>query len=191
MNTELMWDKYDMARYGYARVSSKSQDTALQEAALKQAGCTVIRTEKISGASREGRNELATILEFIREGDVLVVHKLDRLGRNTRDVLNLVHSIAKRGASLQVLEPAIDTSGPMGTMVLTVLGMVSEMELGFIKERQRAGIEAAKAKGVYKGRPASLDHQRIVKLKKQGLGATAIARDVGCSRGAVYKILKG
>ena len=122
---------------------------------------------------------------------MLVVHKLDRLGRNTRDVLNLVHSIAERGASLQVLEPAIDTSGPMGTMVLTVLGMVSEMELGFIKERQRAGIEAAKAKGVYKGRPASLDHQRIVKLKKQGLGATAIARDVGCSRGAVYKILKG
>lgn len=122
---------------------------------------------------------------------MLVVHKLDRLGRNTRDVLNLVHSIAKRGASLQVLEPAIDTSGPMGTMVLTVLGMVSEMELGFIKERQRMGIEAAKAKGVYKGRPASLDHQRIVKLKKQGLGATAIARDVGCSRGAVYKILKG
>ena len=180
-----------MAKYGYARVSSTSQDTNLQEAALKQAGCTVIRTEKISGASREGRNELATILEFIREGDVLVVHKLDRLGRNTRDVLNLVHSIAKRGASLQVLEPAIDTSGPMGTMVLTVLGMVSEMELGFIKERQRAGIEAAKAKGVYKGRPASLDHQRIVKLKKQGLGATAIARDVGCSRGAVYKILKG
>ena len=130
-----------MARYGYARVSSTSQDTTLHEAALKQAGCTVIRTEKISGASREGRNELATILEFIREGDVLVVHKLDRLGRNTRDVLNLVHSIAKRGASLQVLEPAIDTSGPMGTMVLTVLGMVSEMELGFIKERQRAGIE--------------------------------------------------
>ena len=190
VNTELMWDKYDMARYGYARVSSTSQDTTLQEAALKQAGCTVIRTEKISGASREGRNELATILEFIREGDVLVVHKLDRLGRNTRDVLNLVHSITERGASLQVLEPAIDTSGPMGTMVLTVLGMVSEMELGFIKERQRAGIEAAKAKGVYKGRPASLDHQRIVKLKKQGLGATAIARDVGCSRGAVYKILK-
>ena len=180
-----------MAKYGYARVSSTSRDTNLQEAALKQAGCTVIRTEKISGASREGRNELATILEFIREGDVLVVHKLDRLGRNTRDVLNLVHSIAERGASLQVLEPAIDTSGPMGTMVLTVLGMVSEMELGFIKERQRAGIEAAKAKGIYKGRPTSLDHQRIVKLKKQGLGATAIARDVGCSRGAVYKILKG
>ena len=122
---------------------------------------------------------------------MLVVHKLDRLGRNTRDVLNLVHSIAERGASLQVLEPAIDTSGPIGTMVLTVLGMVSEMELGFIKERQRAGIEAAKAKGVYKGRPASLDHQRIAELKKKGLGATAIARDVGCSRGAVYKILKG
>ena len=179
-----------MARYGYARVSSTSQDTTLQEAALKQAGCTVIRTEKISGASREGRNELATILEFIREGDVLVVHKLDRLGRNTRDVLNLVHSIAERRASLQVLEPAIDTSGPMGTMVLTVLGMVSEMELGFIKERQRAGIEAAKANGVYKGRKQNLDYDKVIELKKSGMGATAIARELGCHRTMVYHVLK-
>jgi DNA invertase Pin-like site-specific DNA recombinase len=77
------------------------------------------------------------------------VVKLDRLGRNTRDVLNLVHKLEEKGASLRVLEPAIDTGGPMGRMVLTVLGMVAEMELGFIRDRQRAGIDAAKAKGVY------------------------------------------
>jgi DNA invertase Pin-like site-specific DNA recombinase len=75
-------------------------------------------------------------------------------------------------------------------MMLTVLGMVPEMELGFIKERQLADIEAAKAKGVYQGRPTSIDHARIKELKAQGIGATAIARELGCSRGAIYKVMK-
>ena len=99
---------------GYARVSTTGQDTATQEAKLKAAGCTLIRTEAISGATRNGRNELASILDFIRPGGVLIVVKLDRLGRNTRDVLNLVHELEEKGASLRVLEPAIDTGGPMG-----------------------------------------------------------------------------
>ena len=178
-----------MAQYGYARVSSLSQSTEIQVEALKNSGCTVVREEKVSGKSTEGRKELATILEFMAEGDSLTVHKLDRLGRNTRDVLNLVHTLTEKGCSLKVLEPGIDTSGAMGKMVLTVLGMVSEMELGFIKERQRAGIEKAKSKGVYKGRPSSLDHDRIKELKSEGLGATAIAKELGCSRGAIYKAL--
>jgi DNA invertase Pin-like site-specific DNA recombinase len=175
---------------GYARVSSIGQDTATQEAKLKAAGCTLIRTETVPGGSRNGRNELASILDFVRAGDVLIVVKLDRLGRNTRDVLNLVHELEEKGASLRVLEPAIDTGGPMGRMVLTVLGMVAEMELGFIRDRQRAGIEAAKAKGVYKGRPATFDRARIVSLRKEGVGATEIAKAVGCKRGNVYKTLK-
>jgi len=174
---------------GYARVSSISQDTATQEAKLRDAGCTIIRTEKASGASRDGRDELASVIEFIRPGDTLVVAKLDRLGRSTRDVLNLVHELEHRGAALRVLEPAIDTAGPMGKMVLTVLGMVAEMELSFIRDRQRTGIEAAKAKGIYKGRPPSFDHERIVGLRKQGMGATEIAKAVGCKRGNVYKVL--
>jgi Resolvase, N terminal domain len=99
-----------------------------QEAALKAAGCDIIRFEKASGGSREGRSELASIIEFIRPGDVLVVSKLDRLGRNTRDVLNLVHELDEKGACLRVVEPAIDTCGPMGRMVITVLGMVAEMD---------------------------------------------------------------
>ena len=178
-----------MAKVGYARVSSLSQSTDIQVEALTKAGCDHVRTEKKSGRSTEGRTELATILDFLQEGDVLCVHKLDRLGRNTRDVLNLVHELDERGCSLQVLEPAIDTSGPMGTMMITVLGMVSEMELGFIKERQRAGIEKAKAAGVYKGRPMSLDHDKIKQLKAEGMGATTIAKELGCSRGAIYKAL--
>ena len=87
---------------------------------------------------------------------MLIVVKLDLVGRNTRDVLNLVHELEERGASLRVLEPAIDTGGPKGRMVLTVLGMVAEMELRFIRDRQRAGIDAAKPKGIYKAaRPLS------------------------------------
>src|SRR5580704_9809137 len=132
---------------GYARVSTTGQDTATQEAKLKAAGCTLVRTETVSGGSRNGRNELASILDLIRPSDVLIVVKLDRLGRNTRDVLNLVHELEEKGASLRVLEPAIDTGGPMGRMVLTVLGMVAEMELGFIRDRQRAGIEGREVEG--------------------------------------------
>jgi DNA invertase Pin-like site-specific DNA recombinase len=175
---------------GYARVSTIDQDTATQEAKLRNAGCTLVRTEKVSGRSRSGRSELEAVMAFIRPGDALVVVKLDRLGRSTRDVLNLVHELEQKGASLRVLEPEIDTAGPMGRMVLTVLGMVAEMELGFIRDRQRAGIEAAKAKGVYKGRPATFDHARILSLRKEGVGATQIARTVGCKRGTVYKALK-
>ena len=179
-----------MAKYGYARCSSLSQSTDIQVAALKEAGCEVVRAEKKSGSTIEGRTELANIIEFLQSGDVLCVHKLDRLGRNTRDVLNLVHELDERGCSLQVLEPAIDTGGPMGKVMLTVLGMVSEMELGFIKERQRAGIEKAKAAGKYKGRPTSLDHDKIKTMRAEGTGATAIARELGCTRGAIYKVLK-
>ena len=178
------------ALLGYARVSTSDQDTSIQQAQLRDAGCTVIRAEKASGKARDGRSELEVVMSFVRPGDTLVVVKLDRLGRSTRDVLNLVHELEQRGAALRVLEPAIDTGGPMGKMVLIVLGMVAEMELSFIKDRQRAGIEAAKARGVYKGRLVTFDHAKITALRKQGMGATEIARAVGCKRGNVYKALK-
>ena len=141
-----------MPRIGYARVSSSTQDLEIQKAKLGEAGCKVIRTETGSGASREGRAELEDVLEFLREGDELVVHRLDRLGRSTRDVLNLVHELDAMGASLRVLEPEVTTAGDLGRLVVTVLGMVADMELKFIRDRQRAGIDAAKKKGVYKGR---------------------------------------
>jgi DNA invertase Pin-like site-specific DNA recombinase len=128
--------------------------------------------------------------DFIRPADVLIVVKLDRLGRNTRDVLNLVHELEERGASLRVLEPAIDTGGPMGRMVLTVLGMVAEMELGFIRDRQRAGIDAAKAKGIYKVAQSLSTARASCRCARQGMGATEIAEAVGCKRGNVYKTLK-
>lgn len=179
-----------MAVYGYARVSSLTQDTDIQVSNLKEAGCSVIRTEKVSGASRDGRTELQTLLDFITDGDTLVVHKLDRLGRSTRDVLNIVHELDQKGAFLKVLDRNIDTSKPEGKLILTVLSMVSEMELAHIKERQRIGIEAAKAKGVYKGRSTAIDTDRLLELKSQGVGATQIAKELGCTRSAVYKALE-
>lgn len=127
----------------------------------------------------------------MREGDTLVVVKLDRLGRDTRDVLNVVHELEAMGAKLRILEPAVSTEGQMGKVVLTVLGMVAEMELSFIRERQRAGIEAAKAKGIYKGRPVKLDWNRIKQMNAEGKGPTEISKAIGCSRGMVYKVLYG
>ena len=121
---------------------------------------------------------------------MLTVVKLDRLGRSTRDVLNLVHDLETCGALLRVLEPEIDTSKPEGRIILTTLAMVAEMELTFIKERQRAGIEAAKARGVYTGSKRSIDRDRVRQLKADGVGATEIARQLGIGRATVYKVLK-
>jgi DNA invertase Pin-like site-specific DNA recombinase len=178
-----------MPSYGYARVSTLSQSTDVQVARLKAAGCDVVREEAASGRSRSGRTELQTILEFIRAGDTLMVIKLDRLGRSTRDVLNLVHELESKGAALRVLEPEIDTSKPEGRIILTTLSMVAEMELSFIKERQRAGIEAAKTKGIYKGRKRSIDRDAVQRLRQEGVGATEIARRLGIGRASVYKVL--
>jgi DNA invertase Pin-like site-specific DNA recombinase len=120
---------------------------------------------------------------------VLVVVKADRLGRSARDVLNIVHGLETRGASLRVLDPAIDTAGPMGKVILTVLGMIGEIELTFIRERQRAGIDKAMAVGKYKGRPVTVDHRKVIEMIGRGVGAADVAKAVGCSRAAVYKIV--
>ena len=179
-----------MPRIGYARVSTTSQDLEIQQAKLKAAGCEIIRVETSSGASRDGRTELATVLEFLREGDELVVHRLDRLGRSTRDVLNLVHELDAKGASLRVLELEVTTAGDMGRMVITILGMVADMELKFIRDRQRAGIDAAKDKGVYKGRQKRVDDDAIRRLASEGGPKAQIARDLGVSRMTIYRALE-
>ena len=174
---------------GYARVSSGDQSVEIQVERLRKAGCQVIRQEKVSGRSRDGRTELAVIMDFIRPGDVLTVVKLDRLGRSVRDVCNLVFELEQKGASLRVLEPEISTAGPMGKMILTVLSMVGEMELGFIKDRQAAGIAAAKQRGVYRGRKPSIDPVQIKQLANDGKGATEIAQELGIARCSVYRAL--
>jgi DNA invertase Pin-like site-specific DNA recombinase len=178
-----------MPRIGYARVSTFDQDHTTQEARLKAAGCEIIRAEKASGKDRHGRDELASILEFIRAGDELVVVKLDRLGRSTRDVLNLVHELEAKGAALMVLEPAFSTKEATGSILLMVLGMVAEMERRFIRERQQAGIEVAKAKGIYKGRKASVPVAEVKAMHQEGHGPSAIAKALKISRMSVHRAL--
>ena len=179
-----------MPRIGYARVSSASQDLDIQIGKLTDAGCEIIRSETVSGASRDGRTELGNVLEFLRRNDELVVHRLDRLGRSTRDVLNLVHELDARGASLRILEPDITTKGDMGRMMITVLGMVADMELKFIKDRQRAGIEVARGKGVYKGRRKAVDEIEIRSRIASGSTKAQVARDMCVSRMTVYRALQ-
>lgn len=179
-----------MARIGYARVSTVDQDLDIQLAKLKAEGCDIVRSEKVSGSSRDGRVELATVVDFLRPGDELVVTRLDRLGRDTRDVLNLIHECEQRGAFVTVLDPHVTTRGEMGHIILTVLGMVAQMERRFIKERQREGIERAKAAGKYRGGKRQIDRQRILQLLQAGLGPSAIAKELGCSRIQVYRAKK-
>ena len=180
-----MW----VAKIGYARCSSQGQDLTIQQDRLRKAGCTIIRSEKASGGSRNGRDELTSIMEFVREGDELVVLKLDRLGRNTRDVLNLVHELRQKGAILSVLEPKFATTDVAGPILVTVLGMVAELERSFIRERQKAGIERAKANGVYKGRKPTVPVEQVRAMHKDGVGPSAIARELGISRMSVHRAL--
>ena len=179
-----------MARIGYARVSTLDQDLEGQLARLNAEGCSLTRSEKVSGGSREGRTELATVIEFLRAGDELMVARLDRLGRDTRDVLNIIHEVEERGAFVTVLDPHVSTRGDMGHVMLTVLGMVAQMERRFIKERQREGIARAKAEGLYAGGKRRLDRDRIRALHRAGSGPAAIARALGCSRMQVYRVLE-
>ncbi len=180
-----------MAKVGYARVSTLDQDLNGQIARLTAEGCSIIRSEKVSGASRESRAELASVLQFLRAGDELVVMRLDRLGRDTRDVLNILHDCEQRGASVTVLDPHVSTRGDMGHIVLTVLGMVAQMERRFIKERQREGIERAKAEGRYVGGKRRIDRSAVLSRKAAGESVAAIAIAVGCSRMQVYRVLGG
>jgi DNA invertase Pin-like site-specific DNA recombinase len=177
--------------YGYARVSSIDQDLSIQKAALKAAGCTVIRAEKASGTSRKGRSELQTLMDFLRPGDTLVVTRIDRLARSLRDLQNLVHDLQVKGVHLKATEQPIDTSTPAGKAFLGMLGVFAEFETNLRRERQLEGINAAKERGVYKGRRPSIDPAEVRRLQQEeGLGATEIAERLGIGRASVYRVLQ-
>lgn len=179
-----------MARIGYARVSTIDQDLRLQLDRLRNEGCEIIRSEKVSGGSREGRAELSTVIDFLRQGDELIVTRLDRLGRDTRDVLNIVYECQQRGAFVTVLDPYVSTGGELGSVIITVLGMVAQMERRFIKERQREGIIRAKAAGKYKGGKPRKNNAAILELLSSGITFAEAARISGCSRMHIYRIRK-
>ncbi len=176
-------------KYGYARVSTTDQDLTIQVEALTNAGCETIRQEKVSGTSVQGRNELNTLLEFLRDGDELVVTRVDRLARSIRDLQNMVYDLDKRGVTLSATEQPIQTNTSAGKCFLDMLGVFSEFETNLRKERQMEGIAKAKERGVYKGRKPSVDVEQVKALKESGLGASAIAKEMGIGRASVYRAL--
>jgi DNA invertase Pin-like site-specific DNA recombinase len=178
------------AKYGYARVSTIDQDLTLQRKALKAAGCTVIRAEKASGTSRKGRSELETMMEFLRPGDTLVVTRIDRLARSLRDLQNIVHELREKKVHLKATEQPVDTSTAAGKAFLDMLGVFAEFETNLRRERQMEGIAAAKARGVYKGRPKSIDVAEIKKLLGEGVGASDVAKRLGIGRASVYRLAR-
>lgn len=178
-----------MAIYGYARVSTEDQDTSVQEAALRRAGCEVIRVEKQSGTSRKARTELQTLLDFLRPDDTLVVTRVDRLARSIGDLQDIVRLLKERGVALKATEQPIDTSTAAGKAFLDMLGVFAEFETNLRRERQMEGIARAKAAGVYKGRRPTIELAKVRALKAEGLGPSAIARTLGIGRASVYRVL--
>jgi DNA invertase Pin-like site-specific DNA recombinase len=181
-----------MAIVRYARVSTNGQDLALQQAALKAAGCEKVYAEKISGA-RSDRPQLARMLKALAPGDTVVVTRLDRLARSTLDLLHTVDAISKAGAGFRSLADAwADTTTPHGKLMLTVLGGLAEFERSLIMSRTQAGIQRAKERGVTFGRPTKLSaKQRCLIAQRYAAGETAasLAREFEVGEATVWRAL--
>jgi DNA invertase Pin-like site-specific DNA recombinase len=180
-----------MTIYGYARVSTNGQDLGSQEAELLAAGCAKVFKEKVSGAKTD-RAELAKVIRRLEAGDVLIVTRLDRLARSTRDLLNVLATIGEREAGFRSLKDAwADTTTPHGRLMLTVLGGLAEFERELILARTSDGRARAKARGVRFGRPAALTpHQRQEARQRLAEGAVQadLARSYGVSQATISRL---
>lgn len=178
---------------GYARTSTIDQEAGLEAQLrdLRQAGCEKVFQEKVSSVATR-RDQLEAALDFIREGDTLVVTKLDRLGRSVRDVLALKQQITAKGGALRILALGLDTASPTGNLILQTLAAVAEFEREIMLERQREGIAKAKAEGRYRGRkPTAMAKADEVKaLRVEGVSPTEIAKRLGIGRASVYRALQ-
>lgn len=178
---------------GYARTSTLDQKAGLdaQRRDLEALGCQRLFIEQVSSVDVKERRELAEALAFIREGDTLVVTKLDRLARSSQHLLDILETLNTKGAALRILNMGIDTGTPTGKLLLTIMGGVAEFERDIMLERQREGIAKAKAAGKYKGRKptAQAKADEVHRLKAGGMGPTAIATEVGIGRASVYRLL--
>lgn len=174
---------------GYARVSTTDQDLSIQLAALSGAGCEKVFAEKKTGTNTQ-RDELQAAMEFVREGDVLLVTRLDRFARSAHDLHSLVHSLTNKGVGFRCTEQAgVDTTTSSGKLMLSMLAAVAEFETSIRKERQMEGIAAAKAKGVYKGRKRVVDADEVRRRINAGEKPSAVAVTLGISRMSVYRAL--
>jgi len=175
------------AKIGYARTSTVEQNLDAQIAALKAAGCGMVRTEQKSGASLDGRPELKTILDFIHPGETLVVTRIDRLARSLSDLRTIVTHLKSKGAHLAATEQPVDTSTATGKAFFDMLGVFAEFETNLRRERQAEGIASAKQRGAYRGRKPKINLEAIQAKLIEGCSPTEIAREMGISRGTVYK----
>lgn len=178
-----------MNMIGYARVSTSDQNLDLQLNGLKRAGCDEIHQDMISG-TKYTRDGLQAALDALKEGDTLVVYKLDRLGRSTLKTLELIQALENRGVTFKSLTESIDTSTPFGKMSLTVLAAVAQLERDIIAERTKAGLRAAQARGVVLGAPQTHGDNVIEKVKvliRAGYKTQAACDEVGISRAQYYR----
>lgn len=176
---------------GYARVSTTDQIAGLeaQERDLRATGCTKLFAERVSSVAQ--RDQLEATIEFAREGDSLVVTKLDRLCRSVADLVAITERLRIKGVALRILSINLDTTTPTGKLMLNLLGSIAEFERELMLERQREGIAKAKAQGKYRGRAPTARRQapQVHELRSIGLGAALIADRLNMSRSSVYRIL--
>lgn len=178
---------------GYARTSTLDQKAGLeaQRRELVAAGCEKLFEEQVSSVDVVRRERLAEALDYVREGDTLIVTRLDRLARSVTHLLELLERLNEKRASLRILAMGIDTATPTGKLMLTVLGGIAEFEREIMLERQREGIAKAKAAGKYKGRKptARAKSEEVLAMHRDGVGATKIAKQLGIGRASVYRII--
>ncbi|MBX7456660.1 recombinase family protein [Qipengyuania sp. 1NDH17] len=179
-----------MALVGYARVSSVGQSLEIQEAALSDAGCDKIFAEKRSGLTAKGRQQLEDALGYVREGDTLVVTRLDRLARSVGDLFAIIERLQSKGVAFRCLQQSgVDTDSSTGRLMMAILGAVAAFEADIRKERQMEGIAKAKAAGVYRGRKQSIDGEEVRRLHAKGVRPVDIATRLGIGRASVYRYL--
>ena len=177
---------------GYARVSTGSQSLAIQFASLEQYGCEKIYSEKVSGASKQ-RPEFERAIDFVRDGDLLVCTRLDRLARSMPDLLNIAQLLEKKSVQLVVLEQAIDTTTVSGKLLFNIIGAIGEFERDLIMERTAEGRAIAKANGVRFGRKPKLTEEEEEQLKAEfptSVDKVKVAEKFGISKSSAYRICK-
>ncbi|MCK8458702.1 recombinase family protein [Sphingomonas faeni] len=175
---------------GYGRVSSSGQSLDIQHQALSQAGCEKVFSEQVSGRSTIGRDQLADALDFVRDGDTLVVTRLDRLARSVGDLHQIIERLTAKGVAFRCInQSGVDTDTSTGRLMLAVLGAVAMFENDIRRERQMEGVTKAKAAGKYRGRPASIDPTRVKELHGTGMGPAQIAKAMNIGRASVYRAL--
>ncbi|MDP9478951.1 MAG: recombinase family protein [Actinomycetota bacterium] len=181
-------------KVGYMRVSRRDQNPDLQRRALEAAGCERIFGEKASGAKAE-REELLAALEYVREGDVLVVWKLDRLGRSLKDLIGRMEELRERGVGFASVTEGLDTTTPGGRLVYHVFGALAEWEREVIRERTFAGLQAARARGKNGGRPAKMNERQVdqarAMLEDPKISLGEVCETFGVSKTTLYRHLKG